>query len=142
MTQTYVAMVDWRGDPWDLEQHRGRPVLLLFHRDFACEPCKAHAVDVRDRLGEFGDAVVVVVLDTRPRNLRGYRARFVAPLDVVTDEARAIHERFDFGVGDDGIPVGGDVVLDRHGDVVLRYAADSPARPTVDELLAAVRSVT
>ena len=116
-------------------------MLLLFHRDFACEPCKAHAVDVRDRLDEFGDAVVAVVLDTKPRNLRGYRARFVTPLEVVTDEARAIHGRFAFGMGADGVPVGGDVVLGRDGEVVFRYAADSPARPTVDDLLAAVTAV-
>lgn len=137
-----MTMQDWRGEPWAVEDHRGRPVVLLFHRDFACEPCKAHAVDVRDRLDEFGDAVVAVVLDTKPRNLRGYRSRFVAPLDVVTDETRALHERFGFGTGADGVPVGGDVVLDRDGQVVFRCAADSPARPSVDDLLAAVRSVS
>ena len=135
-----MGILDWRGEPWRLEDLRGRPVVLLFHRDFACEPCKAHAVEVRDRLEEFGDAVVAVVVDTKPRNLRGYRARFVAPLDVVTDEAREIHERFGFGMGADGVPVGGDVILDREGGVVFRYAADSPARPSVDELVAAVRS--
>ena len=136
-----MALVGWRGEPWRLEDHLGRPVVLLFHRDFACEPCKAHAVDVRDRLDEFGDAVVAVVLDTKVRNLRGYRSRFVAPLEVVTDEEREIHERFGFGMGADGVPVGGDVVLDRDGAMVLRYAADSPARPSVDELLAAVREL-
>ena len=135
-------LVDWRGHPWRVEDQRGRPVLLLFHRDFACEPCKAHAVAVRDRVEEFGDAVVAVVLDTKPRNLRGYRARFVAPLEVVTDVARALHAEFGFGMGADGVPIGGDVVLDRAGEVVFRYAADSPARPSVDDLLAAVRSVT
>lgn len=134
-----VGLLDWRSEPWSLDDHRGRPVVLLFHRDFACEPCKAHAADVRDRLDEFGDAVVAVVLDTKARNLRGYRARFVAPLDVVTDESRAIHDHFGFGMGADGVPVGGDVVLDRDGEVVLRYAADSPSRPSVDELIAAVR---
>ncbi|HUP87296.1 MAG TPA: redoxin domain-containing protein [Acidimicrobiales bacterium] len=137
-----MAVVDWRGDGWRLEDHRGRPVVLLFHRDFACTPCKAHAIDVRDRLDEFGDALVVVVLDTRPRNLRGYRARFVAPLDVITDETRALHESFHFGMGADGVPVGGDVIVGRDGAVVLRYAADSPARPSVDDLVAAVRSAS
>ena len=137
-----MGLLDWRGEPWRLEDQRGRPLVLLFHRDFACEPCKAHAVEVRDRLEEFGDAVVAVVLDTKPRNLRGYRARFVAPLDVVTDQTRDLHDRFGFGMGADGVPVGGDVVLDREGAVVLRYAADSPARPSVDDLLAAVHRAT
>ena len=136
-----MSLVDGQGEPWLLEDHRGRPVVLLFHRDFACEPCKAHAVEVRDRLDEFGDAVVAVVLDTRPRNLRGYRERFVAPLVVVTDEARETHERFGFGMGADGVPIGGDVVLDRDGEVVLRYAADSPVRPSVDELLAVLDTI-
>ncbi len=26
------TLVDHRGDEWTIEQHRGRPVLLIFHR--------------------------------------------------------------------------------------------------------------
>jgi hypothetical protein len=49
---------------------------------------------VRDRLDELGDADVVVITFTNPRNLRGYRARFVAPLTVVTDPSRAVYAAY------------------------------------------------
>jgi hypothetical protein len=49
---------------------------------------------VRDRLDELGDAEVVVVTFTKPRNLRGYRARFVDPLTVVTDPTRAAYRSY------------------------------------------------
>ena len=116
--------------------------MLLFHRHFACEPCKAYAVAVRDRLDELGDAVVAVVVSSAPRTLAGYRARFVEPLDVVTDEARAIHERVGFGMGEDGVPVGGVVVLDRGGEPVLVHpTASADDRPSVDELVGLVRDL-
>jgi peroxiredoxin len=135
-----MTIVDWRGEAWSPDDHLGRPVVLLFHRHFACEPCKAYAVAVRHRLDELGDAEVVVVVDGPPRTLAGYRTRFVAPLAVVTDEARALHRTFGFGMGDDGVPVGGVVVLGRDGAPLLVHpTASAEDRPAIDDLIALVR---
>jgi peroxiredoxin len=105
---------------------------------------------VRDRLPEFGDAEVAVVLFTRPRNLRGYRGRFVAPLGVITDESRDVYRAF--GLGRDPQPQdepagheattqqGGDFVIGRDGRLVYAFRSrDTDDRPSVDELLDAVR---
>ncbi len=57
---------------------------------------------MRARLREtddFGDAVVVVVTFTRPRNLPGYRRRFAAPLPVLADEERALYRLLGLGRG-------------------------------------------
>jgi peroxiredoxin len=132
-------------------------------------PCKAHAGAVRDRLDEFGDAEIAVVTFANPRTLAGYRARFVAPLTVLSDESRATYTMFGFGrgrwwrvwgwravrryvelirsgrrdIGIDGdtLQLGGDVVIDRSGVIsYLFHGAGPDDRPGVDELIAAVRS--
>lgn len=119
---------------------------------------------MRDRLGEFGDAEVVVVTFARQRVLAGYRTRYVAPLIVLSDETRATYRAFGFGrgsvrrvwgwralrryvelvrsgrrdVGIDGdtLQLGGDVVIDRKGRVAwLFHGAGPDDRPTVDELV-------
>jgi len=122
---------------------------------------------VRDRRLDFGDTEIVVVTFTRPRNLAGYRTRFVAPLTVVADESRASYRAFGFGRGpwwrvygvrtlrrygellrrgdrlarptEDTLQLGGDVVIDSHGRIALLRGGAGPAdRPPVDELVAAV----
>ncbi len=122
---------------------------------------------MRDRLEEFGDAEVAVVLFTRQRNLRGYRSRYVDPLSVVTDEDRSLYRAFGLGSGslwqvwgpkvwwkyaqllrngatfekptEDTSQLGGDFVIGRDGRLVYVFRSKGPdERPTVDDLLAAV----
>lgn len=50
-----------------------------------------------DRLDELGDAEVVLVLFTRPRNLRGYRNRNGIPYTVVTSEDRSAYRAYGLG---------------------------------------------
>jgi hypothetical protein len=105
---------------------------------------------VRDRLSEFGDAEVAVVLFTRPRNLRGYRGRFVAPLQVITDEPRDVYRAFGLDRGpqspdepaghEDTTQLGGDFVVGRDGRLAYAFRSRSvDDRPSVDDLLDAVR---
>ena len=96
---------------------------------------------MRDRSSEFGDASIVVVLFTRQRNLRGYRARFVSPLTVVTDEDRDVYRLFGLGRADEETAQhGGDVVIGPDGRLAyLRPSTGADDRPSVDELLAAVQ---
>ena len=123
---------------------------------------------MRDRLEDFADAEVAVVLFTRPRNLAGYRSRFVAPLTVLSDEARTGYRAFGFPAGgrmavwgpkvwlryaqllrggarferptEDTSQLGGDVVVGRDGRIVYLFRSSSPdERPLVDDLVEAVR---
>jgi peroxiredoxin len=119
---------------------------------------------VRDRLAEFGDAEVVLVLFTRQRNLRGYRARVGIPYTVVTSEDRAAYRAYGLGRGspwrvyglralrryaqllrrgrrlerptEDTLQLGGDFVVDRDGRLVYAYRSSGPDdRPPVDDLI-------
>ena len=98
---------------------------------------------MRDRLAEFGDAEVAVVTFTRPRNLRGFRARFVDPLTVLADEARDAYRAFGIEIASEPTDqTGGDVVVGRDGRVVLLHRSrTSDDHPSVDDLLAGVRRV-
>jgi len=124
---------------------------------------------VRDRLAELGDAEVVVVTFTRQRNLRGYRSRFVDPLTVLADEDRQVYRAYGLGRGpwwtvyglstirryaglllkgrrferpkEDTLQLGGDFVVGRDGRLLLAFRSTGPDdRPSVDDLIAAVRS--
>ena len=105
---------------------------------------------------------------TRARSLAGYRARFVAPLVVVTDEGRSLYRAFgfergawwrvwglrsirryaelvrggrrDIGVDGDTLQLGGDAVIDRTGRIAYLFRGAGPdERPSVDELLDVIR---
>ncbi|HEX2849677.1 MAG TPA: hypothetical protein VHN98_03955 [Acidimicrobiales bacterium] len=99
---------------------------------------------MRDRLEEFGDAEVVVVVHARPRTLHGYRARFLEPLTVATDESLATYGAFGFGrSAADGSQLGGDVVVDGAGRIaMLHRQATSRDRPSIDDLVSAVAAAS
>lgn len=119
---------------------------------------------MRDRLDELGDAEVALVLFTRERNLRGYRARLGLPYTVVTSEDRAAYRAYGLGRGpvwrlyglrapradarllrrgrrlerptEDTLQLGGDFVVGRDGRLVYAFRSSGPDdRPSVDELV-------
>ena len=123
---------------------------------------------MRDRLDELGTADVVVITFTRPRNLAGFRSRFVAPLTVLADEDRHVYRAYSLGRGpwwrvygwatirryiqlvragsrmqrlhEDTLQLGGDFVVGPDGRLVYVFRSTGPSdRPTVDELITAVR---
>lgn len=122
-----------------------------------------------DRLSEFGDASVVLITFTRPRNLRGFRHRLGLAYPVVADETRDVYRAYGLGRGawrqiwslptlwtygrlwrggarlrrptEDIRQLGGDFVVDPDGVLVYTYRSKRPDdRPSVDELVLAVRS--
>lgn len=125
---------------------------------------------MRDRIDEFGGADVALVTFTRPRNLRGYRARFGLPFAVLADEHRAAYRAYGLGRGpwwrvygprvwveyarligrgrrpqrpqEDTLQLGGDFVVAPDGRLTYVFRSTGPDdRPPIDELIAAVRSL-
>ena len=124
---------------------------------------------MRDRLDEFGDAEVVVILFTRQRNLRGYRARYGIPFTCVTSEDLAAYRAYGLRRGpwwrvwgppvwlayarlvargrrferptEDTLQLGGDFVVDADGELVYAFRSTRPDdRPAIAELLTALSS--
>jgi peroxiredoxin len=123
---------------------------------------------VSDRLDEFGDAAVMLITFTRPRNLHGFRRQLNLSYPVLADETRVAYRAYELGRGgwrqvwglqtlrayrrllrsgqrlrvptQDTRQLGGDFVVDRAGLVAYTYRSRRPDdRPTVDDLIAAVR---
>ena len=123
---------------------------------------------MRDRLDEFGDAVVALVCFSAPEPVLRYQQRQLVPLEVLVDEDRVAYTAFGLGRGpwwrvwgpgtwkaygelmrrgrrfrrptEDTLQLGGDFVIGRDGRVTYAYRSEHPAdRPPVDELIAAVR---
>lgn len=124
---------------------------------------------MRDRIDELGDAEVALVLFARQRNLRGYRNRNGIPYTVVTSEDRAAYRAYGLGrtsawraygwrivgryaellrkgrgferPGEDTRQLGGDFVVAPGGSLAYAFRSSGPDhRPSVDELVAAVRA--
>jgi len=123
---------------------------------------------VSDRIVEFGDAVVVLITFTKPRNLRGFRRRMDLAYPVLADGDRAAYRAYELGRGSwwrvwslgtmraygrllraghrvtrpdgDTLQLGGDFVIDPAGRIRYAYRSTGPDdRPPVDDLLTAVR---
>jgi hypothetical protein len=124
---------------------------------------------VSDRLDEFEKASVVLVTFTRQRNLRAFRRLLELNYPVLVDETRAVYRAYGLERGrwwrvwswgtlrtygrllrtghrlrrptEDTRQLGGDFVVDPGGRVAYGYRSRTPDdRPSVDELVAAVRA--
>ena len=125
---------------------------------------------MRDRLDEFGDAVVVVVTFSAPAAVAEYQRRLLAPLDVLIDAHREVYAAYGLGRGsvaqvwgprawrayarllrqgrrfrrprEDTLQLGGDFVIDRRGRVRYAYRGRDPSdRPPIEELIAIVSTL-
>ena len=123
---------------------------------------------MRDRLSQFGDAVVVVIAFSAPEHVAAYQRERLAPLAVLIDEDRVVYRAYGLGRGsvwkvwgpktwwaylkliargrrlqrpvDDTFQLGGDFVVGRDGRLLYGFrSADPDDRPAVDDLIAAVR---
>ena len=123
---------------------------------------------MRDRLAEFGDAVVVVIAFSAPEYVVAYQRQRMAPLTVLIDEERVAYRAYGLGRGpvwkvwgprvwwaylrlirrgrrfqrpiEDTLQLGGDFVVGRDGRLMYGFrSADPDDRPSVDDLTAALR---
>lgn len=123
---------------------------------------------MRSRLEELGDAEAVVVCFSAPDFVAAYQREQLHPMTVLVDGDRASYGAYGFGRGavrrvwgwrtwrayvrllragrrfrrptEDTLQLGGDVVVDRAGRVSYVFRSSDPDdRPSVDELLEAVR---
>jgi peroxiredoxin len=121
-------------------------------------------IAVRDRVGEFGDAVIAVVTFAKPNRLAAHQAHLAVPFTLLADEKRSLYELLGAQRGsrrqvwsagtirmyvrllrqgrrlqrttEDVQQLGADAIVGRDG--TLRYLSlpSTPdARPSVDELL-------
>lgn len=123
---------------------------------------------MRCRLDELGDAEAVVICFSAPEYVAEYQRRQLHPMTVLVDEERAAYRAYGFGRGsvraiwglrtwrayarllragrsferptEDTRQLGGDAVVDRDGRLAYVFrSADPDDRPSVDELVDAVR---
>lgn len=162
-----LVLTDHLGGTWRLSAHRGRPVVLVFHRHLMCLPCQEHVRDLAARVGELGDAAVAVVTFADQDRLAAFHRYLDPPFPILADPDRVAYHQFDlarapwrriYNAGtlrlywrllrrgrrpsrptEDTRQLGADVVIGPDGTVVYLHRPPSPdTRPPVDELVAAV----
>jgi peroxiredoxin len=122
---------------------------------------------VRDRLDEFGDAAVAVIVFSAPDNVAAYQRGRLAPIPILVDADRQTYRAYGLGRGsvwkvwgpriwwsygkrirrgqslqrptEDTLQLGGDFVVGRDGTIVFAFRSEDPEdRPAIDALLEAV----
>lgn len=125
---------------------------------------------MRDRLDEFGDAQIALIVFSATEYLAAYEHGRLAPIPILVDSTRAVYRDYGLGRGsiwkvwgpkmwwsygrrvahgetvrrptEDTLQLGGDFVVDRNGTIVFAFRSEDPEdRPSVDALLSAVRGL-
>ncbi|MEM9561458.1 MAG: AhpC/TSA family protein [Actinomycetota bacterium] len=130
-------------------------------------PCQEHLVAVGAHLERLGDTAVAAIAFADPWRLADHHRRLELPFPLLADPDRTLYRRFGLGRGsvrqvwnpgtlalygrllrqgrrparptEDTRQLGGDVVIGPDGRLAAAFRPRSPdARPTIDELVAAV----
>lgn len=136
------ALKDGDGGNWQLSEHLGKTVVLLFYPGDNTPVCTAQLCSVRDHWSEYqatGAEVVGISTDTVESH-KGFAEKNQLPLKLLSDTDRAVSEMYDMKSWLPGRSARGVVVIDKEGKVAYHKAQPlSLFKPADSEVLDAIR---
>lgn len=113
-------------EPWQLSDHRGRPVVLLFFPAAFTSVCTTELNTVTNRLEDFGDVEVVGISTDSPFVLEEFRDVENLGFSLLSDHSGAVSARYGAKYDENFTPMNLDRVAKRaafviDGEGVLRY---------------------
>ncbi|HQZ94668.1 MAG TPA: peroxiredoxin [Pyrinomonadaceae bacterium] len=135
------TLLDGDGNSWTLNEHQGKPVVLLFYPGDNTPVCTAQLCSVRDHWSEYqatGAEVVGISTDTVESH-KGFADKNQLPLRLLSDADRKVSELYDMKSWLPGRSARGVVVIDGNGKVAYhKVQAVSLFKPSDDDVLAAI----
>ena len=136
---------DGDGQPWTLNDHLGRTVVLLFYPGDNTPVCTAQLCSVRDHWSEYeatGAEVVGISTDSVESH-KGFAEKNRLPLRLLSDADRKVSAMYDMKSWLPGRSARGVVVIDKEGKVAYHKAQPiSLFKPADEDVLAAIRKVS
>jgi peroxiredoxin Q/BCP len=133
---------DQRGEPWSLQEHRGRPVVLYFYPADDTSGCTTQACDVRDAWGDF-ERLGVDVAGISPddhHSHAAFAARYQLPHTLLADPERSVIDRYGawgeksmYGRRYEGV-IRSSVVIDAAGRVAAVFDKIQPKQQSAKSL--------
>lgn len=133
-----IDLPDGNGERWQLSQHRGKPVVLLFYPGDETPVCTKQLCSVRDnweRYQEAGAEVVGINADSIDKHRR-FAANHQLPLRLLSDADGKVTRAYQMNsfIGTKR----GVIVIDKNGVIRYRRTVVPIFRPTDDEILTAI----
>jgi len=135
------TLKDLNGDMWNLHEHKGKTVVLLFYPGDNTPVCTKQLCSVRDNWADYeatGATVVGISTDSAASH-KGFADKHNLPLTLLADEKGEVIEKYEVKSWLPGRSARSVVVIDKTG--VVRYhktEAVSLFRPKDDNILAAI----
>lgn len=139
------TLSDLDGDPWNLSEHSGKVVVLLFYPGDDTPVCTAQLCSVRDnwsRYQETGAEVVGISTDSVGSH-KSFADKYSLTLKLLSDEKGEVVADYGMKSWLPGRSARGVVVIGKDGNVAYHKVQSlSVFRPSDDEVLAAIAAAS
>ena len=136
------TLKDLHGEDWNLQDHAGKTVVLLFYPGDDTPVCTAQLCSVRDNWSQYqatGAEVVGISTDTETSH-KSFADKYNLTLNLLADTKGEVVEKYDMRSWLPGRSARGVVVIDKAGNVAYHKVQSlSLFRPKDDEVLEAIR---
>ena len=135
------TLPDGSGENWNLADHKGKVVVLLFYPGDNTPVCTKQLCSVRDNWGDYtktGAEVIGISTDSAQSHEK-FAAKYELPMTLLTDEKGATLEKYAMKSWLLGRSARGVVVIDKTGKVVYHKVQSlSLFRPDDAEIITAI----
>ncbi len=139
-TMPDLKLIDESGDEWQLSDHHGKVVVLLFYPQNETLMCTKQLCALRDRWNDYLDtkAEIVGISPSDPKAHKEFAQKYRLPIRLLADPGRAatglfaMHPIFPLNF------TRGVVVVDAKGVIRTREVMLRAFRPNDDDVLAAI----
>lgn len=133
---------DEKGNDWNLSEHFGETIVLLFYPGDNTPVCTKQLCSVRDRWDDYqrSDALIVGISTDSVASHKGFSEKYEFPFPLLSDEAGTAVEMYGAKSWLPGRAARAVVVIDRHGRIAYhKVLAMSLFRPDDEEVLEAIK---
>ena len=141
-TAPNFSLKDASGEEWNLSEHRGKTVVLLFYPGDETPVCTAQLCSVRDNWSQYqatGAEVVGISTDSVSSH-KNFADKYSLTLRLLSDEKGKVVEQYGMKSWLPGRSARGVVVIDKNGKIAYHKVQSlSLFRPKDEEILVAIR---
>jgi peroxiredoxin Q/BCP len=138
------TLKDGDGNDWNLSDHLGKTVVMMFYPGDNTPVCTRQMCSVRDHWSDYqatGAEVVGVSMDSEESH-KGFAEKHELPFTLLSDDKGEVTRKYDLKSWLPGRSARGVVVIDKEGKIAYhKVQAVSLFRPSDEDVLEAIRQV-
>lgn len=136
------TLKDGDGNDWNLSEHLGKTVVLLFYPGDNTPVCTKQMCSVRDKWADYQEtgAEIVGVSTDSVESHKDFAEKYNFPVTLLSDEAGDVIEKYDVKSWLPGRAARAVVIIDKNGKIAYhKVQSISLFKPSDEEVLEAIR---